>query len=100
MIKEWKIFLVLRDNAANVACAKRTGNYEPIGCISQTLQLMIKRLLFADEDTNDIINEYRKIVGFCHHSEAAIRKLREYLNQCGLPEHALVQNMNISWDST
>ncbi|CAH1960188.1 unnamed protein product [Acanthoscelides obtectus] len=99
MINEWnlncKIFLVLRDNAANMACAMRTGHYESLGCVSHTLQLVIKQSIFADEDTTEIIKKCRKIVGHFHHSEPATRKLKECQIQCGLPEHALVQSIDI-----
>ncbi|CAH1997700.1 unnamed protein product [Acanthoscelides obtectus] len=83
-----------------MACAMRTGHYESLGCVSHTLQLVIKQSLFADEDTTEIIKKCRKIVGHFHHSEPATRKLKECQIQCGLPEHALVQSIDIRWNST
>ncbi|CAH2103208.1 unnamed protein product [Euphydryas editha] len=103
MVNNWslngKIFLVLRDNAANMVCAMR-GKYESIGCIAHTLQLVIKQALFSDEETKKIFKKCRKIVGHFRHSEQATRKLRECQKQCGLPEHTLVQDVDVRWNST
>lgn len=103
IVSEWnlngKIFLVLRDNAANMACAMH-GHYESIGCVSHTLQLVIKKTLFLDEPIKDILNKSRKIVGHFKHSEPASRKLTEFQNQCGLKNHVLVQDVDVKWNST
>ncbi|GBP80291.1 Zinc finger BED domain-containing protein 4 [Eumeta japonica] len=42
----------------------------------------------------------QKMVGHFHHSEPTIRKLTEYQKQYRLPEHTLVQNVDVSWNST
>lgn len=103
MVNEWnlknKIFMVLRDNAPNMASAMRS-HYESIGCVAHTLQLVIKQALFLDEQTKTLLKKCRKIVGHFHHSEKATRKLTECQQQCGLPQHALVQDIEIRWNST
>lgn len=94
-----KLFLVLRDNAANMNCAMR-DHYESLGCISHTLQLVIKNALFQNIETKETLKKCRKIVGHFHHSEPATRKLTECQNQCGVSNHALVQDVEVRWNST
>lgn len=94
-----KIFLVLRDNAANMVRAMR-DQYESIGCVAHTLQLVIKQALFSEDEIKDVLKKCRKIVGHFHHSEPATRKLTECQKQCGLPEHALIQDIDVRWNST
>lgn len=103
MVNEWglqgKIFLVLRDNAANMVRAMR-DQYESVGCVAHTLQLVIKQALFSENEIKDLLKKCRKIVGHFHHSEPATRKLKDCQKQCGLPEHALVQDIDVRWNST
>lgn len=103
MVIEWglqgKIFLVLRDNAANMVRAMRE-QYESVGCVSHTLQLVIKQALLSEDEIKDVLKKCRKIVGHFHHSEPATRKLTDCQKQCGLPQHTLVQDIDVRWNST
>ena len=80
MITEWKLreklFLILRDNAANLV---RTAHdqYASLGCASHTLQLIIKDALFSEETVKNVIKDCKKIVGHFRHSEQASRKFKK-----------------------
>ena len=103
MITEWKLreklFLILRDNAANLV---RTAHdqYASLGCASHTLQLVIKDALFSEEAVKNVIKDCRKIVGHFRHSEQASKKLRKCQEQCDLPCHSLIQDIETRWNST
>ncbi|XP_044751633.1 zinc finger BED domain-containing protein 4-like [Coccinella septempunctata] len=103
MINEWKIndklFLLLRDNARNMVSAMR-GQYESLGCMSHTLQLVVKDALFSDEEHERVIKTCRQIVGHFKRSEQASRKLNECQKQCGLPIHSMIQDIEVRWNST
>lgn len=66
MVNEWglqgKIYLVLRDNAANMVRAMR-DQYESIGCVAHTLQLVIKLALLSEDVIKDLLKKCRKILG-------------------------------------
>jgi len=66
MINKWdinkKLFLILRDNAANMICVMR-DRYEFLGCMAYTLQLIIKDTLLTEEQHKKVIQTCRKIVG-------------------------------------
>lgn len=66
MVNKWglqgQIFLVLRDNYAKIVRAMR-NQYESIGCVAHTLQLVIQQALFSDEEIKDLLKKYRKIIG-------------------------------------
>jgi len=103
MINKWdinkKLFLILRDNAANMICAMR-DRYESLGCMAHTLQLVIKDTLLTEEQHEKVIQTCRKIVGHFRRSEQASRKLTECQKQCGLPTHSLIQDIEVKWNST
>lgn len=103
MIDKWnignKLFLLLRDNAKNMVSAMR-GQFESLGCMSHTLQLVVKDALFSEEEHEQVIKTCRHIVGHFKRSEQASRKLTECQNQCGLPVHSLIQDIEVRWNST
>lgn len=91
----------MRDNAPNMICALR-GQYEFLGCVAHTLQLVIyiNDALFTEERIEKIIKNCRKIIGHFRRSEQASRKLKDCQKQCGLSTHSLLQDIEVRWNST
>lgn len=93
---EKKIHMAIRNNAANMGLAMRTGNFASLGCVVHTLQLVINDSVFKDEAAALLIQKCRKLVGHFKSS----RYLTQFQETCGLPEHSLIQDVDTRWNST
>lgn len=95
-----KIHMAIRDNAANIGAAMRAGNFTSLGCVAHTLQLVINDSIFKDEEITILIKKCRKIVGHFKKSKQANQYLNQFQEMCGLPKHALIQDIETRWNST
>ena len=70
-----KAGLILRDNAENMKCAFKSDaawnvdQFESLGCMNHTLQLVIKDGLFVLPSVEDVIKKARSLVGHANHSD-------------------------------
>lgn len=97
---ENKIHMAVRDNASNMGAAMRAGNFTSLGCAAHTLQLVIHDSILKEEEITILIKKCRKIVGHFKKSEQANRYLNKFQETCGLPKHALIQDVETRWNST
>ncbi|XP_063366204.1 zinc finger BED domain-containing protein 4-like [Cydia splendana] len=95
-----KIHLALRDNAGNMARATRVAEYDSLGCVSHTLQLVIHDAILSVPNIITILKKCRKVVGHFHRSEQARRYLNTFQKTLNLPEHTLFQDVETRWNST
>jgi hypothetical protein len=94
-----RIHLVLRDNGPNVVKAINDSQYVGKGCYIHTLQLAVKASL-KEQNVIDVIALARKIVCHFNHSPVAQEQLTLIQKELRLPEHKLVQDVTIRWNST
>ncbi|XP_023212487.1 zinc finger BED domain-containing protein 4-like [Centruroides sculpturatus] len=95
-----KIFLVLRDSAANMVAGIRNCNLEALSCFIHTLQLTLNECIFSQQDVKTIITVNRNIVTHFNHSAVAVSKLEDLQEKLGLQKHKLIQDVPTRWNST
>lgn len=104
VIKEFnikdKIHIGISDNAANMNAAMRIGEFESLGCVAHTIQLVIHDSLNKQLNTKELITKCRSIVGHFKRSEQASRHFKELQEKCSLPKHQLIQDVETRWNST
>uniref|UniRef100_S4RSK3 Uncharacterized protein n=1 Tax=Petromyzon marinus TaxID=7757 RepID=S4RSK3_PETMA len=94
-----KINVRVRDNAANMKMAMRLAGITDIGCMSHTLQLVLRDALFTQTSVEAVVKKARKIVTHFKHSEQACRHLVEHQQTIKSPEHSLLQDVDTRWNS-
>ena len=95
---------MLRDNAFNMAAAFTDDSGLPsAGCLSHSLQLVIKSDLFGLPSVENLIEKVKKIVSFANHSDKFYLELRKqqrlYMEE-GAKELNLIQDVATRWNST
>src|ERR1700755_3474445 len=83
-----KIFLVLRDSAANMVGSMRECGVQSLSCFIDTLQLSVNESIFSQKAVSNIVKISRKIVSHFNHSPLAISKLTEIQEQLKLDKQA------------
>ena len=80
-INEWdlseKLYLVLRDNGANIIKGIQTANLSSESCFLHTLQLVVSDAVTSQRVVSDIISSGKKIVTHFNHSSLACSRLSE-----------------------
>ena len=78
--------MVLRDNAANVSKAFTEEEGIPsAGCLSHSLQLVIKGELFVQKSVATLIDKVRKVCSHASYSNLFCAELRRQI-KCQMPE--------------
>lgn len=95
-----KVFLVLRDSAANMVAGIRECGLESQSCFIHGLQLSINDSIFSQQAVKNIITINRDIVSHFNRSPLAISKLTEIQEQLNLDKHKLIQDVTTRWNST
>ena len=98
-ISHIKIYLLVRDNAANMAAAAVKADYESLPCFLHTLQLSINDAIVTQKYLKDILSICKQIVGHFNHSPAAFAKYQEYQKRFNLPDHKFIQDIQTRWNS-
>lgn len=95
-----KVFVILRDNASNVARAMIIGGYTTYGCFAHTEQLCLVKVYESQRATKDVVHRIRKIVAHFHRSGKATEELHRIQASLNLPKHKLIQDVETRWNST
>ena len=65
MLAEWeitdKIHIAVRDNASNMLCAFNKSHIDSAGCLSHSLQLVIKSEIFTQPSVKTLIEKCRDL---------------------------------------
>ena len=98
MLDHWeispdKVYLVLRDNAANMIKAMREASLPSLGCFDQSLQLVVDGVL-SQCAVSDVLATCRTIVGHFKHSSVAYSRLRSIQELLEVPQHRLQQDVH------
>ena len=104
MLEEWKItlsqvYVVIRDNGANIVKAMTEANLPNFGCFAQSLQLVVNDGLLSQRVMKDLLAVCRSIVGNFKHSSVAYHKLVQIQENLDLPKHKLKQDVSTRWNS-
>ena len=103
MTVEWgmtaKLASFTHDNGRNLVAALNRLKWPHIPCIGHTLQIAVKAVLQV-EATQDVLAQYRKIVGHFRHSYMAQSALEVKQARLELPPHKLIQDVSTRWNST
>ena len=96
---------MLRDNAANMVKAFGDESGMPsAGCLSHSLQLVIKSDLLRLPSVEKLIEKVRKVVSFANHSDKFYVEFRKqqrfHTMEEGKPELVLIQDVPTRWNST
>lgn len=98
-----KIQAVVHDNAANVVAAlkllEERHGISSIRCAGHTLQLVVNHALKNPQITK-VIGAARSLVEHFKKNEAASSKLKTKQKQMGQPEHKLLQDVGVRWNSS
>ena len=98
------ILAVVHDNAANVVAAlrilKKKHGVASHRCAGHTLQLVVNRSLKKDPNINKALGATRGLVEHFRKGELASSKLKEKQKQWGTPEHKLIQDVSVRWNSS
>lgn len=97
---EDRIHVGVSDNAGNMGAAMRVGNIQSFGCVSHSLQLVIKDAINKSDMRKSLKNKCRKIVANFIKSEKASRYFKQIQEDCGAVHHKLLQDINTRWNST
>lgn len=95
-----KVFVILRDNASNMARAMFIGGYTTYGCFAHSEQLCLVKVYENQRTTRDMVHRIRKIVGYFHRSGKATEELHRIQSSLNLPQHKLIQDVETRWNST
>ena len=98
-----RIKAVVHDNAANVVAAlkllEERHGISSIRCAGHTLQLVVNQAL-KNPQINKAIGAARCLVEHFKKSEIASSKLKTKQKQMGKPEHKLIQDVSVRWNSS
>jgi hypothetical protein len=95
-----KITDVVHDNARNmVSAGNKCPDWDDAGCFAHTLQLCIKPALELPS-VSKLISRARKLVGHFKHSTTVTAEMRKRQKLFELPQHELIQDVVIRWNST
>jgi len=105
VLQSWKITtdriqLVLRGNVANMVEAMRVAGLPNVGCMVNTMQLVVNDALKSQRAVMDMISVALQIVGHFKHSALAYNRLKQYQELHKLPEHRLAQDERTRWNIT
>ena len=83
MLDHWeistdKVYLVLRDNAANMIKDMRKASLPSLGCFDQSLQLVVEDGVLTQHAVSDVLATCRTIVDHFKHSSVAYGHLRSF----------------------
>ncbi len=95
-----KVFVILRDNASNMARAMIIGGYTTYGCFAHSEQLCLVKVYESQRATRDVVHRIRKIVAHFHRSGKATEELHRIQASLNLPQHKLIQDVETQWNST
>ena len=71
-----KVFVILQDNASNMARAMLIGGYTTYDCFAHTEQLCLVKVYENQRATRDVVSRIHKIVAYFHRSGKAMEELR------------------------
>ncbi|XP_075167887.1 zinc finger BED domain-containing protein 4-like [Haematobia irritans] len=97
---EGRIHVGVSDNAGNMVAAMKLGDIKHFGCVSHTLQLAIHDAFNKNVQLKSLIEKCRKIVSHFKKSEKASRTFKSIQKECGLPDHRLLQDVSVRWNSS
>ena len=97
-IKHEQVYLIVRDNAANMVKAMRDASYPDLGCFAHTLQLIVHAGVLSQWAVIDTLAVWRQIVGHFKHSSLAYSRLKEIQQNLGLQQHRLKQDEPTHWN--
>ncbi|XP_077315552.1 RUN domain-containing protein 1 isoform X1 [Lithobates pipiens] len=95
--------VVVHDNAANVVAALRIleekHGISSLRCAGHTLQLVVNHAL-RDPQISKTLRAAKCLVEHLKKSELATTKLKAKQQQMGTPEHTLINDVSVRWNST
>ena len=105
VLDHWEIstdkdYLVLQDNAANMAKAMREALLPSLGCFAYSLQLVVEDGILSQHTVIDVLATCRTIVGHFKYSSVAYGRLRFIQERLGVPQHHLQQDVRARWNSS
>ena len=90
--KHEQVYLIVRDNAANMVKAMHDASYPDLGCFAHTLQLIVRAGVLSQRAVIDTLAVWRQIVGHFKHSSLVYSRLKEIQQNLGLQQHHLKQD--------
>ncbi|CAL9687558.1 unnamed protein product [Knipowitschia caucasica] len=95
--------VIVHDNAANVVAALRLleerHGVSSLRCAGHTLQLVVNHAL-KDNHISRALGAARSLVEHFKKSELASTKLKVKQKQMGSPDHSLIQDVSVRWNSS
>lgn len=98
------VLAIVHDNAANVVAALRIleerHGVASHRCAGHTLQLVVNHALKSDAMINRTLGAARCFVQHFKNSELGSSKLKQKQKKWGTPEHKLIQDVAVRWNSS
>ncbi|XP_072768749.1 E3 SUMO-protein ligase ZBED1-like [Nerophis lumbriciformis] len=95
--------VIVHDNAANVVAALRVleerHGVSSLRCVGHTLQLVVNHAL-KDNHISRALGAARSLVEHFRKSELSSTKLKVKQKQMGSPDHSLIQDVSVRWNSS
>nr|XP_061819122.1 E3 SUMO-protein ligase ZBED1-like [Nerophis lumbriciformis] len=95
--------VIVHDNAANVVAALRVleerHGVSSLRCVGHTLQLVVNHAL-KDNHISRALGAARSLVEHFRKSELSSAKLKVKQKQMGSPDHSLIQDVSVRWNSS
>ena len=95
-----KVHCCISDSANNIKRAIRLNQWNHLPCLAHTINLIVAGAISHDEELVILVDHVKKIVGFFHHSSKAMDTLRLNQTRLNLPNHKLIQQVDMRWNST
>ena len=92
-IKDNRLHLVIRDDAANMIKAMKDVDLPSFGCLGHTLQLIVNDGILLQARVSELLVTCKKIVRYFKHSTLAYHNLSETQKQPSLTQHRLQQDV-------
>ena len=105
MLDHWeistdKVYLVLQDNATNMAKAMREASLPLLGCFAHSLLLVVEDGVLSQCAVIDVLATFRTTVGQFKHSSVVYGRLCSIQERLGVPQHRLQQDVRTRWNSS
>lgn len=100
---EWKvsdkIHCATTDSASNMKRAIRISKWNHLACFAHTLNLIVTDALKQNAGISGLIQQVKNIIAFFHRSTKANDNLKLNQSKLSIPNHKLIQSVEIRWNS-
>ncbi len=94
-INKQRVYVILRDNAANMKKAMRDMGVPSVGCVAHSCQLCVHEGLLSQHSVTETLAKARKIVGHFKHSPFFYSRLEDIQMDLNMDIKRLQQDVQV-----